>query len=92
MVPGRARIGRTLGGVGATFDQAARFAVNRVCSQFDDGRVGTATVEVAVENLVLAGYEGYLGVSRELADDGLVARGGQFVRDVARQQLRAAAP
>ncbi len=31
----------TLGGVGATFDQAARFAVNSVCSQFDDGRVGT---------------------------------------------------
>jgi 1-acyl-sn-glycerol-3-phosphate acyltransferase len=30
-----------LGGVGATFDQAARFAVRSVCSQFDDGRVGT---------------------------------------------------
>jgi 1-acyl-sn-glycerol-3-phosphate acyltransferase len=31
----------TLGGVGATFGQAARFAVSGVCSQFDDGRVGT---------------------------------------------------
>jgi 1-acyl-sn-glycerol-3-phosphate acyltransferase len=31
----------TLGGVGATFGQAARFAVTGVCSQFDDGRVGT---------------------------------------------------
>ena len=31
----------TLGGVGATFAQAARFAVSGVCSQFDDGRVGT---------------------------------------------------
>jgi 1-acyl-sn-glycerol-3-phosphate acyltransferase len=30
-----------LGGVGATFDQAARFAVRTVCTQFDDGRVGT---------------------------------------------------
>ncbi len=30
-----------LGAVGATFDQAARFAVRTVCSQFDDGRVGT---------------------------------------------------
>jgi 1-acyl-sn-glycerol-3-phosphate acyltransferase len=31
----------TLGGVGASFAQAARFAVNGVCSQFDDGRVGS---------------------------------------------------
>lgn len=31
----------TLGGVGATFGQAARFAVGEVCNQFDDGRVGT---------------------------------------------------
>ena len=31
----------TVGGVGATFAQAARFAVAGVCSQFDDGRVGT---------------------------------------------------
>jgi 1-acyl-sn-glycerol-3-phosphate acyltransferase len=31
----------TLGGVGATFDQAARFAVSGVCSQFHDGRVGS---------------------------------------------------
>lgn len=31
----------TLGGVGATFAQAARFAVGGVCSQFDDGRIGT---------------------------------------------------
>ena len=31
----------TLGAVGATFAQAARFAVSGVCSQFDDGRVGT---------------------------------------------------
>jgi hypothetical protein len=31
----------TSGGVGATFDQAARFAVARVCSQFHDGRVGS---------------------------------------------------
>jgi 1-acyl-sn-glycerol-3-phosphate acyltransferase len=31
----------TLGGVGATFGQAARFAVSGVCSQFDDGRVGS---------------------------------------------------
>ena len=31
----------TIGGVGATFAQAARFAVGGVCSQFDDGRVGT---------------------------------------------------
>jgi 1-acyl-sn-glycerol-3-phosphate acyltransferase len=31
----------TLGGVGATFGQAARFAVGGVCSQFDDGRVGS---------------------------------------------------
>ena len=30
-----------LGGVGATFDQAARFAVGTVCNQFHDGRVGT---------------------------------------------------
>lgn len=30
-----------VGGVGATFDQAARFAVRGICSQFDDGRVGT---------------------------------------------------
>jgi 1-acyl-sn-glycerol-3-phosphate acyltransferase len=30
-----------LGGVGATFDQAARFAVGKVCSEFHDGRVGT---------------------------------------------------
>jgi hypothetical protein len=30
-----------LGGVGATFDQAASFALALVCSQFDDGRVGT---------------------------------------------------
>ena len=28
----------TLGGVGATFGQAARFAVAGVCSEFDDGR------------------------------------------------------
>jgi 1-acyl-sn-glycerol-3-phosphate acyltransferase len=31
----------TVGGVGATFGQAARFAVAGVCSQFDDGRVGS---------------------------------------------------
>ena len=31
----------TIGGVGATFGQAARFAVAGVCSQFDDGRVGS---------------------------------------------------
>jgi 1-acyl-sn-glycerol-3-phosphate acyltransferase len=31
----------TLGGVGASFAQAARFAVNGVCNQFDDGRVGS---------------------------------------------------
>ena len=31
----------TVGGVGATFAQAARFAVAGVCSQFDDGRVGS---------------------------------------------------
>jgi hypothetical protein len=31
----------TLGGVGASFSQAARFAVGGVCSQFDDGRVGS---------------------------------------------------
>ena len=30
----------TRGGVGATFAQAARFAVAGACSQFDDGRVG----------------------------------------------------
>ena len=32
---------KTIGGVGATFGQAARFAVAGVCSQFDDGRVGS---------------------------------------------------
>jgi 1-acyl-sn-glycerol-3-phosphate acyltransferase len=31
----------TLGAVGATFDQAARFAVAGVCSEFHDGRVGS---------------------------------------------------
>jgi len=31
----------TRGGVGATFAQAARFAVAGACSQFDDGRVGS---------------------------------------------------
>lgn len=31
----------TLGGVGASFTQAARFAVSGVCGQFDDGRVGS---------------------------------------------------
>jgi 1-acyl-sn-glycerol-3-phosphate acyltransferase len=31
----------TLGGVGASFAQAARFAIGDVCSQFDDGRVGS---------------------------------------------------
>ena len=31
----------TLGAVGASFSQAARFAVGGVCSQFDDGRVGS---------------------------------------------------
>jgi 1-acyl-sn-glycerol-3-phosphate acyltransferase len=31
----------TRGGVGASFAQAARFAVAGACSQFDDGRVGT---------------------------------------------------
>lgn len=31
----------SLGGIGATFTQAARFAVAGVCSQFDDGRVGS---------------------------------------------------
>ena len=31
----------TLGGVGATFGQAARFAVAGVCSEFEDGRVGS---------------------------------------------------
>ncbi len=31
----------TRGGVGATFSQAARFAVAGTCSQFDDGRVGS---------------------------------------------------
>jgi 1-acyl-sn-glycerol-3-phosphate acyltransferase len=31
----------TVGGVGATFGQAARFAVAGACTQFDDGRVGS---------------------------------------------------
>ena len=31
----------TVGGVGASWAQAARFAVGGVCSEFDDGRVGT---------------------------------------------------
>ena len=31
----------TVGGVGASWAQAARFAVGGVCGQFDDGRVGT---------------------------------------------------
>ena len=33
----------TIGGVGATFAQAARFAVGGVCNQFADGRVGTVS-------------------------------------------------
>ena len=33
--------GAHAGGVGATFAQAARFAVAGACSQFDDGRVGS---------------------------------------------------
>ncbi len=31
----------TVGGVGATFGQAARFAVAAICGEFEDGRVGT---------------------------------------------------